>query len=194
MSLNKFMHSRNIYRNRPDYLKMAKEYRQFGQFVKCDLSGRPNINYNDPNALRELTKTLLKKDFGLEVDIPDNRLIPTVPQRLNYILWIEDLVTKLQKETDLVCDNKVIGIDIGTGASCIFPLLGCVKNKNWNFIANDIDKLNVEFALKNVEANNLKHRISGKRFRNFKIKSDLEFVKLNSSYRINRRQSFQRSH
>jgi 23S rRNA A1618 N6-methylase RlmF len=35
---------------------------------------------------------LLKEDFGLDVELPDNCLAPRLPQRLNYILWLEDLI------------------------------------------------------------------------------------------------------
>lgn len=42
---------------------------------------------------------------GLNVDIPTDHLIPRIPQRINYILWIEDLLEK---------SPNCIGIDIGT--------------------------------------------------------------------------------
>jgi methyltransferase len=50
------------------------------------------IDFKNEEALRALTTTLLQKDFGLRVEIPLNRLIPTLPLRLNYLLWIEDLM------------------------------------------------------------------------------------------------------
>lgn len=63
-----------------------------------------SIDFKDPNSLRVLTKCLLQADFKLIVEIPENRLVPTLPLRLNYILWIEDLVTNRE---------NVKGIDIG---------------------------------------------------------------------------------
>lgn len=45
-----------------------------------------------------------------QVDIPDGRLVPTLPLRLNYLLWIEDLMT-LSARTDQKCTR--IGVDIG---------------------------------------------------------------------------------
>lgn len=50
------------------------------------------VNFKEPEAVRALTCTLLKEDFGLTIDIPLERLIPTVPLRLNYIHWVEDLI------------------------------------------------------------------------------------------------------
>ena len=63
------------------------------------------VNFKEPEAVRALTCTLLKEDFGLTIEIPLERLIPTVPLRLNYIHWVEDL-TGGQKQPRR-------GIDIG---------------------------------------------------------------------------------
>lgn len=62
-----------------------------------------------------LTETLLKHDFDLHVSIPSNNLNPAITLRMNYILWIEDLMRHSKLEM-----NKVIGIDIGE--SMIVPL------------------------------------------------------------------------
>lgn len=58
-----------------------------------------------------------------------------VPNRLNYLLWIQSL---LQSSSDKYTDayypeREVIGLDIGTGASCIYPLLGCAQYPKWRF-------------------------------------------------------------
>lgn len=51
----------------------------------------------------------MKHDFNLEVKIPANKLVPTLPLRLNYILWIEDLM----KHASFHEMKEVIGVDIG---------------------------------------------------------------------------------
>lgn len=56
-----------------------------------------------------LTEVLLKHDFNLEVKIPPNKLVPTLPLRLNYILWIEDLM----KHACFSEMQETVGIDIG---------------------------------------------------------------------------------
>lgn len=66
------------------------------------------LNFKDPEAVRALTCTLLKEDFGLTIEIPLERLIPTVPLRLNYIHWVEDLIGGQ--------GNPRRGIDIGMPA------------------------------------------------------------------------------
>jgi 23S rRNA A1618 N6-methylase RlmF len=165
MSLNASMHSRNIYRQRPDFEVMAKTYPSFAAYVKRDLRGKVVFDYNDSHALRELTKTLLKKDFDLEVDIPPDRLIPTVPQRLNYILFVEDLVSKLRQflvaNGNGVHQELITGLDIGTGCCAVFPLIGCALNKNWSFVAIDVDPITIQSAVHNVDKNHLQQRIKG---------------------------------
>lgn len=45
------------------------------------------------------------------------------------------------------------------GASCIYPLLGCATNSNWQFLGTDIDLRSIDYATKNVKRNHLEDRI-----------------------------------
>ena len=47
----------------------------------------------------------------------------------------------------------------GTGASCIFPLLGAASY-GWNFVATEIDPESVASARSNVDANQLQGKVS----------------------------------
>lgn len=79
-----------------------------------EITGKIKIDFKDSDTLRVLSQTLLQKDFGLDVIFPQNRLVPTIPLRLNYILWLEDLLSICVNDTCV--DNKcpeVHGIDIG---------------------------------------------------------------------------------
>lgn len=79
------------------------------------------FDFKNPEALKALTTTLLQKDFGLQVEIPSNRLVPTLPLRLNYLLWMEDLIRFLNKPRE----EETRGADIGTNNQhlllCSFP-------------------------------------------------------------------------
>jgi len=105
----------------------------------------------------QLTKTLLSVDFGLTIDLPDDRLCPAVPNRHNYILWLKGLLDSTSQGSQ---PRKVVGLDIGTGASCIYPLLGCAQRQEWSFIATDIDQESLEYAMRNVKLNGLGARIN----------------------------------
>ena len=59
----------------------------------------------DPESQRALTWALLKDDFSLDVDMPLDRLVPTIPLRLNYILWLEDILESHE--------GPIRGVDIG---------------------------------------------------------------------------------
>ncbi|OWK14773.1 METTL16, partial [Cervus elaphus hippelaphus] len=85
------------------------------------------LNFKDPEAVRALTCTLLREDFGLSIDIPLERLIPTVPLRLNYIHWVEDLIGHQNSDKSTLRR----GIDI------------------------EVDDMCFNYAKKNVEQNNL---------------------------------------
>lgn len=87
--------------------------------------------------------------FFLRRWIPDGQLCPTVPNRSNYIHWINDLLSSQILPSS--CD-KVKGFDIGTGANCIYPLLGA-SLFGWSFIGSDITDVALEWAEKNVQSN-----------------------------------------
>lgn len=42
-----------------------------------------------------------------------------MPLRLNYLLWIQDLL-----EENVMGGADVVGLDVGVGAACIYPILG----------------------------------------------------------------------
>eukprot|EP00965_Chrysotila_dentata_P146961 4851695-Pleurochrysis_carterae.AAC.6 len=50
------------------------------------------VDWKDENAMIALTRALLLGDFGLRWELPTGRLCPTVPSRLNYLLWLQDLL------------------------------------------------------------------------------------------------------
>ncbi|XP_073811164.1 U6 small nuclear RNA (adenine-(43)-N(6))-methyltransferase [Musca autumnalis] len=148
----KDMHPRNVFKNPPDYTELAIKYPEFRRVCKLELCGKVCVDYKNEQALRALTKTLLQEFFHLDVEFAPGSLIPTLPLRLNYILWLEDLVKD--------CHDKTIkGIDIGCGSSCIYSLLASKKN-GWSMIALETSDSNLQYAIKNIERNHLKEMVS----------------------------------
>uniref|UniRef100_T1ITX6 U6 small nuclear RNA (adenine-(43)-N(6))-methyltransferase n=1 Tax=Strigamia maritima TaxID=126957 RepID=T1ITX6_STRMM len=148
--LNKYIHPRNPYKIPPDIQELVKECSELEKYAVIISDGKMMIDFKNPEALRLYTQALLKKDFGLIVDLPTDRLVPTLTLRLNYILWIEDLLNLLMTK-----DNKQVkGIDIGCGASCIYPLLGSKMN-GWKFVATENDDKSIKFCKENIRNNSL---------------------------------------
>ncbi|KAJ3693961.1 hypothetical protein LUZ60_009441 [Juncus effusus] len=150
------MHSRNRYKDSPpDFSLLASLYPSFLPYLIFP-SGpdRPTIDFADFSATRELTRVLLLHDHGVNWWIPDGQLCPTIPNRSNYIHWIEDLLASdLIPSINTDDSNKLVrGFDIGTGANCIYPLLGA-SLLGWSFVGSDITPVALEWAKKNVENN-----------------------------------------
>ncbi|KAH7026841.1 ribosomal RNA large subunit methyltransferase F-like protein, partial [Linnemannia elongata] len=97
------MHPNNPYfNNPPNFVALAQLYPSLAPFVIVKTKSESSkgssgaetkgiINFQDPSALRELTYCLLKKDFSIDLNIPLDSLCPPIPNRLNYVCWIEDL-------------------------------------------------------------------------------------------------------
>ncbi|KAH8290959.1 hypothetical protein KR054_007430 [Drosophila jambulina] len=141
------MHPRNVLRQPPDYTKLAIKYKDFREVCQLELTGKVSVNFRNENTLRELTKMLLKEYFDLDVNFAPGSLVPTLALRLNYILWLEDLMEPLKLE-------EIRGIDIGCGSSCIYSLLGAKKN-GWHMLALESKLQNIEYARENVKRNQL---------------------------------------
>lgn len=161
-SFNQFMHPRNLYKNKPDFSELAAQYPSLQQFLipSPHSQSKVTIDFGNPIALKTLTQALFKCHWNLDVQLPDNRLIPAIPQRLNYILWIEDLVNDLIDINYETGTSTVTGIDIGTGASCVFPLLICRKNPSWHMVAFESDSFSTQIALANLTMNQLTQRVT----------------------------------
>lgn len=173
MAFNRFMHPRNPYKDHPpNFKELAQQYPELSKYMVEDTEQdvakegskiSAKLNFSEPAALRALTCALLHRDFNLTIEIPLNKLIPTVPSRLNYLLWVQDLLAAAGSINGQGGGgSKVMGLDIGTGASCIYPLLGCRLDPAWCFVATEYDQEALQYARANVERNGLGERVEGK--------------------------------
>ncbi|PVF99289.1 S-adenosyl-L-methionine dependent methyltransferase [Serendipita vermifera] len=153
------MHIRNPYRTPPDFLELSNAYPLLKPYVYLNKAGTPSINFKDPAAQRHLTEALLHRDFNIKIEIPENRLCPAVPNRLNYVLWVQDIIAASPPSSSHT-GGMVQGIDIGTGASVVYPLLGCALSPNWVFVGTDVDTESLIAADKNIAFNSLQNRIT----------------------------------
>ena len=174
-SFNKYMHKKNIFRNKPpDFKQLIQKYPSLRNLasilLESDSSETRNtippafnlddsknkilvkLDLSDSDCLRTLSQVLLAEHFNLKVEIPRDRLIPTVPLRLNYLCWLDEIFHST------VTHSPLRGIDIGTGATAIYPLLGA-RSFGWRFLAIDADTQSVDTAKANVARNNLADQI-----------------------------------
>ncbi|KXN86743.1 Putative methyltransferase-like protein C27D7.08c [Leucoagaricus sp. SymC.cos] len=86
------------------------------------------------------------------------RVFPSLLDQLNYVLWIQDIMRahRYLFREDI---RTIRGIDIGTGASAIYPLLACRMEPSWDFIATEIDSKSYSCAERNIQNNQLDDRI-----------------------------------
>ncbi|KAK4990510.1 hypothetical protein LTR66_006783 [Elasticomyces elasticus] len=145
-----------------DFVVLASQDPDFAKVVD---PASKTINFKDPKAVQQLTKSLLKRDFGVSIELPDDRLCPPVPVRYNYVHWIQSLLDTTSDRYDdrYDPDRKVLGLDIGTGASCIYPLLATSTRPQWRMFGTEVDSHSLDYAEHNVHLNDLEDRISLRR-------------------------------
>lgn len=148
------LHPRNKNRSRYDLEKMVVMTPELKSHLQSNKKGNLSINFSDPIAVRVLNKAILQHYYGInEWEFPKEHLCPPVPGRADYIHHIADVLSqdqngRLPKEKQITC------LDIGTGASCIYPIIG-VTEYGWSFIASDIDRKAIKSAKRIVHANTI---------------------------------------
>jgi len=84
-------------------------------------------------------------------EIPKNYLCPPIPGRADYIHYLADLLAK-SNGTQVPTGDKIIGLDVGVGANCIYPIVGS-SVYGWKFVGSDIDKVSIKSVTLLVENN-----------------------------------------
>ena len=149
------LHPNNKNRKQYDLLALVKEIPELEKYVKKNKDGEQTIDFTDPIAVKLLNKALLSHYYDVKFwKFPDTNLCPPIPGRADYIHHVSDLLDEsMRKGKTINC------LDIGVGASCIYPIIG-ITEYNWNFIASDIDRKSVATAKKIISSNlNLKGKV-----------------------------------
>ncbi|WP_051719890.1 23S rRNA (adenine(1618)-N(6))-methyltransferase RlmF [Anditalea andensis] len=130
------LHPHNIHRFGYDFEALIQADHGLGVYVRLNPYGNLSIDFTDPKAVLALNKAILKSDYGIQHwDIPAGNLCPPIPGRADYIYYLAELL-------DTGVSKGLTGLDIGTGASGIYPLIGASKF-GWKFICTDIDPLSL---------------------------------------------------
>jgi len=146
----KNLHPKNKFNKGYNFDILIKIHPKLKDFVLKNEFGVITIDFSNPEAVKELNKALLFSfDKISKWDFPDENLCPPIPGRLDYIHYLADLISSEK-------DVKIL--DIGTGATCIYPLLG-VAEYNWNFVATDIDLDSLDTAQDIIDDNKFESKI-----------------------------------
>lgn len=121
--------------------------------------GEDTVDFANPESVKALNLALLKLQYGITYwDIPKNYLTPPIPGRADYIHHIAQWLSR-DNSGKLAAGPKIKCLDIGTGASLIYPIIG-VSEYDWSFVASDIDPVSLKSAQKIVDENlHLKDRV-----------------------------------
>lgn len=146
------LHPRNIHRSRYDFELLISNCPELKAFISINKYGIETIDFSNPLAVKTLNKALLQTYYEIQNwDIPKNYLCPPIPGRADYIHYIADLLAETNNG-QIPEGNSVMGLDIGTGANLIYPILGN-SIYNWSFVATDIYKTSIENCSKIIEVN-----------------------------------------
>lgn len=146
------LHKNNAYCKGYDFKLLCESYPKLKSAVIETKYGNQSIDFFNANSVKLLNAALLINAYDLKYwDIPKHFLCPAVPGRMDYIHYFADFL----KVNTNIHDKKFLCLDIGTGANCIYPLIG-YHEYGWNFIASDINKEAIHSAETIVNKNNLK--------------------------------------
>jgi len=125
-------HPRNRHRARYDLPALVRACPALEPLVRPNPLGEPTIDFADARAVRLLNQALLAVDYGIrDWDLPDGYLCPPIPGRADYLHHAADLLGGRR-------GPEVRVLDIGTGASGVYPLIGH-REYGWSFVATDTD-------------------------------------------------------
>jgi len=123
-------------------------------FVFTNTYEKETIDFANPQAVKILNTALLKLHYGINYwEFPDAHLCPPIPGRVEYIHLLNDVLIASGIQT------KATVFDIGTGATCIYPLLGHMTY-GWTFLASEIDKHVIKNAQQIIDKNKLNSAIT----------------------------------
>lgn len=146
------LHARNRHRSRYDFKQLTQANPELVNFVAVNEYGDESIDFADPAAVRALNRAILKQFYGISHwDIPADYLCPPIPGRADYIHHAADLLASTNHD-EIPRGKEVRVLDIGTGANCVYPLIG-QSEYGWSFVGTEVDPKALDSAAKILKAN-----------------------------------------
>lgn len=151
------LHPRNRHQAGYDFAALCPGTPELAAYVFINDYGTHTIDFADPEAVKSLNRALLAHHYGIaHWDLPAGYLCPPIPGRVDYLHRVADLLA--ESAGTLPTGKRVRVLDIGVGANCIYPLLGC-REYGWRFVGSDIDPVSVKAATLLAKSNGLGNQI-----------------------------------
>jgi len=148
------LHPNNPHKNGYDFQQLEKTSPNLTPHVFVNEYGTRTIDFSSPTAVKALNTALLLAVHKVQYWVfPDTHLCPPIPGRADYIHYLNDLL----EESKITGPVKVL--DLGTGANCVYPLLGN-RSYGWEFVGTDIDPKSLQVAKTIVQKNGLNIQVS----------------------------------
>lgn len=146
------LHPRNKHRHRYNFNLLKKTSPGLAEFVRPNDYGDVSIDFFNPKAVKALNLALLHHYYNIQYwDVPEGYLNPPIPGRADYIHYAADILSK-SNEGKIPEGNQIKCLDVGMGASCIYPIIGH-REYGWSFVGSDIDRLAIKSAENIIAAN-----------------------------------------
>ena len=146
------LHPRNLHKFGYDFKQLTQTNSDLNQYVFTNEFQTQTIDFSNPDAVKSLNKSILMLNYGIKYyDLPKDYLCPPIPGRVDYILYLADLLASNNKNIIPQGEN-IVGLDIGIGSNCIYPILGN-SLYNWSFVGTDIDENAIQNCKKIIEQN-----------------------------------------
>ncbi|MFK8038208.1 MAG: 23S rRNA (adenine(1618)-N(6))-methyltransferase RlmF [Crocinitomicaceae bacterium] len=139
------LHPRNKNRNQYDFDALIIASPELKKYVLQSKRGVLSIDFSKATSVKALNKAILNYYYDIKFwDFPDENLCPPIPGRADYIHHIADLLAE-SNFGSIPIGDKINCLDVGTGASCIYPIIGTVEY-GWDFIGSDINEKSIASA------------------------------------------------
>jgi len=153
------LHSRNKNREKYDLSALTHANPELKNHIILNKFGFESVDFSNSFAVKILNRALLNHYYGIKNwEFPDENLCPPIPGRADYIHHMADVLGE-SNFGKIPIGEKIACLDIGLGASCIYPIIG-VTEYAWKFIGSDIDPKSIASAQNIVKSNStIKDRI-----------------------------------
>jgi 23S rRNA A1618 N6-methylase RlmF len=126
-----------------DLVFLSSKWPKLNRYIK-----RNRIDAMEKEAQIELQKAIAFAYYNIILLTTPENLVPMVNNRIEYLKFIQKIL-----------EPRII-LDIGTGSSCVYPLLGCRIFKKSRWIGTEIDDKSIAIAEIAVKRNLLQDRIT----------------------------------